>query len=74
MTEESSEGNRFRLCAVSAGTLHDVCQATMQNFGGKMATESESFYATHSIYAIHCIYCTLFLSNPENSYFIGSSA
>ena len=49
-TEESSEGNRFRLCAVSGGTLHDVCQATMQNFGGKMATKSKSFYATCVVY------------------------
>ena len=24
-SEESSEGNRFRPCAFSAGTLHDVC-------------------------------------------------
>ena len=40
----------LRPCAVSAGTLNYVCQATMQNFGGKMVTESKSFYAT-------CVVC-----------------
>ena len=49
-TEEFSEGNRFRPCAVSAGTLHDVCQATLQSFGGKMATGSQSFNATCVVY------------------------
>jgi len=49
-TEESSEGNRFRPCAVSTGTLHDVRQATKQSFGGKMATESETFFATCVFY------------------------
>ena len=49
-TEESSEGNRFHLCPVSVGILHDLRQATKQSFGGKMATGSETFFAT-------CVFC-----------------